>query len=190
MLEEVGVPYELRYVDIMANGQKAPEILALNPMGKLPIITDDGAVVTESAAIAIYLADRHAYGRLAPRVDDPARGTYLRWSFFAPSVVEPGTMAKAGGWSFREGQAGWGSNESMLTAIESAIVDREFILGDTFSMADVIFGGTLRFMLMTKMLDPRPAFTAYADRLAARPALQRADARNAAIREEHGLNRK
>jgi glutathione S-transferase len=185
MLEEVGVPYELRYVDLMAGAQKAPEILALNPMGKLPILTDDGVVVTESAAVGLYLADRYAYGRLAPRVDDPARGTYLRWSLFAPSVIEPGSAAKAAGWAYKEGQVGWGSHEAMLAAMETALRDRAFILGDTFSMADVVFGGTIRFMLQFKMLEARPAFTAYADRLAARPALQRAEARNAAVREEH-----
>jgi glutathione S-transferase len=189
MLEEVGVPYELRYVDLASGAQKAPEILALNPMGKLPILTEGDVVVTESAAIGLYLADRHAYGRLAPRADDPARGTYLRWSLFAPSVIEPGSVAKTSGWPFKEGQAGWGSHEAMLSAMESAIAQRAFILGDTFSMADVIFGGTLRFMLGFKMIDPRPAFTAYAERLAARPALQRADARNAAVRDERGLKR-
>jgi glutathione S-transferase len=189
MLEEVGVEYELRWVDIMAGEQKAPELLALNPMGKLPVLTDGDVVVTESAAIGLYLADRYAYGRLAPKVDDPARGTYLRWSLFAPSVVEPGSMAKLAGWTVQEGQAGWGSHDAMLTAMESAIADRTFILGDTFSMADVIFGGTLRYMLMVKMIEPRPAFTAYAERLGERPALQRATERNAAIAAEHGLNR-
>jgi glutathione S-transferase len=189
MLEEVGVDYELRYVDIMAGAHKAPEIVGRNPMGKLPTLTDGDLVVTESAAIGLYLADRYAYGRLAPRVDDPARGTYLRWSLFAPSVIEPGAMAKIGGWQFKEGQAGWGSYEAMLAAMESAIAHRAFVMGETFSMADVIFGGTVSYMLRFKLIEPRPAFTAYAERLAARPALQRAEARNAAVREERGLNR-
>jgi len=188
-LEEVGVPYELRYVDLMAGAHKAPEILALNPMGKLPILTDGEIVVTEVAAIALYLGDRYAYGRLAPRVDDPERGTYLRWSLFAPSVIEPGSMAKAAGWAFKESSAGWGSYEAMLASMESAIAGRDFVLGDTFSMADVVFGGTLRYMLAFKMVEPRPAFAAYAERLTARPAWQRAEARNAAVREEHGLAR-
>jgi glutathione S-transferase len=189
-LEEVGVPYELRYVDLMAGAHKAPEILALNPMGKLPILTDGEIVVTEAAAIALYLGDRYAYGRLAPRVDDPQRGTYLRWSLFAPSVVEPGSMAKASGWAFKESSAGWGSYEAMLASMESAIAGRDFVLRDAFSMADVIFGGTLRYMLAFKMVELRPAFTAYAERLAGRPAWQRAEARNAAVREEHGLARR
>jgi glutathione S-transferase len=187
MLEEVGAPYELRYVDIMSGAHKAPALVALNPMGKLPILTDGDAIVTESAAIGLYLADRYAYGRLSPNVDDPARATYLRWSLFAPSVVEPGSMAKVAKWEFKEGQAGWGSYEAMLTAMESAIANGPFLLGETFSMADVIFGGTLRYMLMFKIIEPRASFSAYSDRLAARPALQRAEERNAAVRKEHGL---
>jgi glutathione S-transferase len=189
MLEEVGVDYDLRFVDIMAGTHKQPDMLALNPMGKLPILTDGELVVTEGAAIALYLADRYAPGRLAPALDDPARGTYLRWSLFAPSVVEPGSMAKAAAWNFKPAQAGWGVYEAMLDAMESAVIDRDFILGDQFSMADTIFGGTLRFMLNFEMIDPRPAFTAYAERLAARPALQRAEARNAAVMAEHGITR-
>lgn len=187
MLEEVGVGYELRPVDIMTGAHKAPDLVALNPMGKLPILTDGDAVVTESAAIALYLADRYAYGRLAPKVDDPARATYLRWSLFAPSVIEPGSMAKQAGWAVKEAQAGWGSYDTMLNAMEQAIAGRAFILGDDFSMADVVFGGTLRFMLAFSMVEPRPAFTAYAERLAQRPALQRAEARNAAQRAALGL---
>jgi glutathione S-transferase len=186
-LEEAGVAYELRFVDIMAGAQKSPEILALNPMGKLPILTDGEQVVTEAAAIALYLADRYALGRLAPKFDDPARGTYLRWSLFAPSVIEPGVTAKAGGWEFKPPQVGWGTYEAMLGAMEAAVTDRSFILGDQFSMADVIFGGTVRYMLQFGMLEARPVFSAYAERLGARPALQKADALNAAARQEHGL---
>jgi glutathione S-transferase len=187
MLEEAGVPYELRFVDIMKGEQKAAELLALNPMGKLPTLLDGDTVVTESAAIGLYLADRYALGRLAPAPDDPARATYLRWSFFAPSVIEPGSLAKAANWEFKPAQAGWGDHESMLRAMESAVTGREFLLGDRFSMADVIFGGTMRFMLRFKMLEARPAFVAYSERLAARPALQRADARNLAVAKEHGV---
>jgi glutathione S-transferase len=97
-------------------------------------------------------------------------------------------MAKAGGWEVKPGQAGWGTHEAMLDALESA-VKGDFVLGDRFSMADVIFGGTMRFMLRFNMLEPRPAFTAYAERLAARPACQAAEAKNGAIATELGLAR-
>src|SRR3954464_2394259 len=120
MLEELEKPYELRYVDLMAGAHKQPDVVALNPMGKLPILVDGDEVVTESAAIALYLADRYAYGRLAPHVEDPQRGTYLRWSFFAPSVLDPGPRAKLNGWALKGGQAGGGSHDAMLTARERA----------------------------------------------------------------------
>lgn len=189
MLEEVGVPHELRFVDVMANGQKADDILALNPMGKLPILVDGDAIVTETAAIGLYLADRYAAGRLAPALDDPRRGAYLRWSLFAPSVIEPGAAAKASGGNFNASAVGWGTWEAMLASMEHALKNGPYLLGESFSMADIIFGGTTRFLLRFKMLEPREAFTAYVERLSARPALQRADARNAAISAERGLNR-
>ena len=189
MLEETGVEHELRYVDIMAGEQKSDAIRALNPMGKIPILVDGDTVVTEVAAIGLTLADRYAPGRLAPSPDDPARGTYYRWSFFAPSVIEPGSSAKASGWEFSASRVGWGTHEEMLRTMESAVEGRPFLLGDTFSMADVIFGSTVRFMLKFGMLEPRDAFTAYVARLEERPALRDADARNAAIAAEHGLNR-
>ena len=188
-LEEIGQPYELAFVDILKGAQKAPAIIAMNPMGKLPILKDGDAVVTEAAAICLYLADRYAAGKLAPALDDPKRATYLRWSLFAPSVIEPGALAKTSNWEFKPSQAGWGDHDTMLKTIETAIDGHPFVLGDTFSMADVILGGTLRFMLRFKMLEARPAFTAYVDRLGQRPALQRTDARNAAVMTEHGLDR-
>lgn len=187
MLEEVGVPYELHFVDVMKGAHKHPDILSLNAMGKIPVLTDGEAVVTESAAIGLYLADRYAMGKLAPTPDDPARGTYLRWSLFAPSVIEPGAMAKAGGWDYKEGAAGWGAHDAMLEAMKSALRDGPFLLGDGFTMADVIFGGTIRYMLRFGMLEPQPIFEEYAARLDERPALKRADARNAAVCKEHGL---
>lgn len=186
-LEEIGEPYELRPVDLLKGGQKAADVVALNPMGKIPVLVDGDAVVTEAAAIAIYLADRYASGRLAPRLDEPERGTYLRWILFAPSVIEPGSVAKAAGWEFRAGTAGWGDHAAMLATIDHAIAGREFLLGDRFSIADVVFGGTLRYMVRFKMLAPSATVEAYLGRLAARPALQRADARNAEIAKERGL---
>jgi glutathione S-transferase len=186
-LEEVGEPYELSYVDIMKGAQKSPPIVALNPMGKIPILVDGDAVVTEAAAIALYMADRYASGRLAPRTDDPRRAAYLRWSLFAPSVIEPGALAKLSGWQYKPSQAGWGDHEAMLAAIDSALDHGDYVLGDMFSMADVIFGGTLRFLVRFKTLTPSPVVAAYLERISARPACQRADERNAAIIKEHGL---
>lgn len=187
MLEEAGVDYQLHFVDFQKGQQKTPEMLAMNPMGKLPVLRDGDVVVTESAAIGLYLADRYASGRLAPRCEDPARGPYLRWSLFAPSVIEPNVLAKMAGWTYRESQAGWGSHDAMLSAIEQAIAQGPYLLGQTFSMADVIFGGTLRYMMAFKMIESRPSFAAYVERLVSRPAFLRAEARNAAVATEQGV---
>lgn len=187
MLEESGAPYALEFVDILAGEQKSPSLLAMNPMGKLPVLKDGDLVVTEVAAIGLYLADRYALGRLSPLPDDPARGTYLRWSLFAPSVIEPGVMAKAAGWEYKPGQAGWGTFDAMVSTMELALAGKDFILGPQFSMADVIFGGTLRYMLRFKMIEARPAFSEYVARLEARPALQAAEARNAQVIAARGL---
>ena len=187
MLEEVGVPYDLHFVDIMAGAQKGPEHRALNGMGKVPVLVDGDAVVSETAAIAVYLADRYALGRLAPALEDPRRGAYLRWCFYAPSVVEPGCAAKANGWEGRPGALGWGTYEEMLATLEAGLTPGPWLLGDQFTMADVVIGGTLRFMLSFKMIEARPTFVEYAARLGERAANVAAAARNAAVKAEHGL---
>ena len=187
MLQELGRPYELRFVDLMAGAQRTPEFRKLNPMGKLPTLVDGDTVVTESAAIGLYLADRYGYGTLCPKVDDPARASYLRWSCFAPSVIEPGAYAKGANWEYRAAQAGWGEYENILNTIEYAIGQGPWLLGERFSMADVIFGGTVRYMLQFKMIEPRPSFVAYAERLSARPASQTAQQKNAEQIAAHGL---
>lgn len=189
MLEEVGVPYQLAFVDLMTGAHKDPGFLAKNPMGKLPTLDDDGTVVTETAAIGLYLADRYAAGRLAPALDEPARAVYLRWSLFAPSVIEPAAMAKLAGWEVKASQAGWGTYDAMVDSVEAAIGDGPYLLGERFTMADVIFGGTVRYMLRFKMIDPRPRVVDYVERLGARPTLQAADAKNAAVIAERGLGR-
>ena len=186
-LEEIGAPYQLRFVDILKGAQKAPDIVALNPMGKIPILTDGDLVVTEAAAISLYLADRYSLGKLAPLPDDAARAAYLRWSLFSPSVIEPAISAKTTGALFKPGQVGWGTYESVIASMESAIAGRSYVLGDRFSMADCIFGGAIRYLLRFKLLDATPTFIAYAERLGARPAAQRADAKNVAVAKEHGL---
>lgn len=185
-LEEAGVPYDLKVIDIMKGDQKSAELISKNPMGKLPTLVDGDVVVTEASAIALYLADRYASGRLAPALDDPKRGTYLRWSFFAPSVIEPAVMAKGEDWKVKEVSAGWGNYASMLAAAESAIAGKRFVLGDEFSMADVVFGGTLRFMMAFNQIESRPDFKAYVGCLDERPAYQRAEAKNMAMRTELG----
>lgn len=189
MLEELGLPYELRFVDMNQGEQTQTTFRQKNPMGKLPTLIDGGVTVTEASAIGMYLADRYSYGNLAPKIDDPARATYLRWIAFAPAVIEPGCYAHMSKWDYSPSSAGWGTYDNILASIEEAIGDGPWLLGEKFSMADIIFGGTVRFMLRFKMLDARESFTAYAARLDARPGSIAAAAKNDAVAEAHGLSK-
>jgi glutathione S-transferase len=177
MLEEIGVPYATKVVSFDRGENKTPEFLALNPMGKIPTIVHRGVVVTEAAAICTYLADAFPHAELAPRADDPRRGTYLRWLFFGAGCVEPALIDKmfARPPVDRPAALGYGSYEATLSALEQAVAPG-WILGAEFSAADVYIGSQINWGLMTKGLEPRPAFQRYAARCAERPALQRVTA--------------
>lgn len=189
MLEEVGVPYRLEYVDLAKGEQKSEAILALNPMGKIPILVDGDTIVTEGAAIGIYLADRYALGRLAPALDARERGTYLRACLVPSAVIEPSALARVKGWEVPAANAGYGDYESMLATTDTLVGDGPWVLGESFSMADVILGGTVRYLMRFNMIPATPRLSAYVERLNGRSAGQRADAKNAAIIAERGLAR-
>ncbi len=174
MLEEVGAPYETKVLSFDKGEHKTPAFLALNPMGKIPTIVHRGVVVTEAGAICAYLADAFPKAGLAPAVDDPARGTYFRWLFFGAGCVEPALIDKmfARPQVDRPGALGYGSYEATLDALEKAIAPG-WILGARFSAADVYVGSQINWGLMTKALEPRPAFQPYVARCAERPAFQR-----------------
>jgi len=191
MLEEVGLEegtgYALAFVDLKKGDQRDDPYRAINPMGKLPTLVDGEARVTETAAIGLYLADRYSPGGLAPALDDPARGPYLRWILFGPSVIEPAAATQASGWDVNPGSVGWGSWETMLASTREAIGEGPWVLGERFTMADVCFGATLRFMVGFKMLPQEPLFLDYIERLNARPAAMKAAAINQRVIAEHGL---
>lgn len=189
MLEELGLPYELEFVDILAGEQHHEAHLARNPMGKVPVLHDGELMISETSAIGIYLADRYSLGKLAPAIDDALRGKYLQWSIFGATVVEPGCMARAASWDFKPGNAGWGKYETMVSTLERTLSNGPWILGDRFTMADVTLGATIRWMLQFKMLDALPAIQGYADRLGERPANKAAAARNREIAVTRGLEK-
>jgi glutathione S-transferase len=176
MLEEVGRPYrtELREFDTT---MKAPEYLAINPMGKVPALRHGAIVVTETAAICAYLADAFPEAGLAPPPGDPRRGPYYRWLFFGAGPLEAAWTNQALGFVTapdRSRMAGYGSLDAVLRALESALSQTEYLAGDSFTATDLYVGAQLGFGLRFGMIEKRPVFVAYADRLAARPAAVRA----------------
>jgi glutathione S-transferase len=178
MLEEAGAPYRFELVDLQKNEQKKPEFLAINPMGKVPAIVYRGVVITECAAICTYLADAFPAAQLAPKLDDPARGTYLRWMFFGAGCVDSGLIDRMLQRPVpeRPGAVSYGRYEDLVDTLEKAITPGPYILGERFSAADIYVGSQIAFGLMTKSLEPRPAFQAYIARGTARPAFKRAAA--------------
>lgn len=180
-LEEVGQPYALEPVDIRAEDRRdPPAFLAASPLRKVPALTDGAVNIADSAAIALYLADRYAPGRLAPLADDPARGEFLYWLFYTPSAVEPAMLEKFVGLSPNPVAYAWGSFDKMLAAIETRLEDREWIAGDRFTMADFMIASSLEMMCAFKLLDPAPSLKSYMDRCLARPAAIRAREKEAA----------
>jgi glutathione S-transferase len=185
MLEEVGQPYE-QIVLGYGEGMKSPDYLAINPMGKVPAIKHGSIVVTEAAAICAYLADAFPEAGLAPPAGE--RGAYYRWLFFAAGPVEAAVTANSMGILAppdKAGMAGYGSFDQAIDALEYAVPKGDdWIAGPNFSAADVYVGSQVNWGLMFKSIPTRPAFGAYAERLQARPAYQRAKAIDTKLMEE------
>jgi glutathione S-transferase len=176
MLEEIGEPYDLHLLSLAKGEQRAPDYLAVNPMGKVPALKHGDAVITEAAAICTYLADEFPHARLNVPVGDPRRGTYLRWLFFAPSCIEPAITDRA----FprkeepRRGMLGYGDFDTVMAVVAAAVEPGPYLMGEQFTAADVVLGSTLRWGMMFGILPKRPEFVAYVGRLEQRPALKRA----------------
>jgi len=177
MLEEVGQPYRTEILDY-ATSMKSPEYLAINPMGKVPAIRHGDTVVTEASAICAYLADAFPQAGLAPPLGDKRRGPYFRWMFFTAGPLEAAVTDRSLGIEVpaeRKRMVGYGDFADTINAAELALKGRDFITGDQFTAADVSFGSAINFYLQFGSIEPRPVFTAYAERLRNRPAAIRAN---------------
>lgn len=180
MLEEIGEPYEIQLLSLSKGENRAPDYLAVNPMGKVPALRHGDAVITEAAAICAYLADEFPRAKLSVPLGDARRGPYLKWLFFGPSCIEPAMMDRAfpRKEEARRAALGYGDFDTVIKVVADAVARGPYILGEQFTAADVVIGSTLRFGMLFKLLPEQPEFTAYTGRLAQRPALQRAEAKD------------
>lgn len=179
MLEELGEPYETRTVDF-GTTMKAPDYLAINPMGKVPALIHDGQIITEGAAIITYLADAFPAAGLMPA----NRAAFYRWMFFGAGPVEAAVTNKALGVEVppeRRGMVGYGSMEAVTNTLAAQLEKTPYLCGDTFSAADVYVGSQIGFGMRFKTIEERPVFTEYWGRISARPALARSTALNDAL---------
>ncbi len=169
LLEEIGEPYTLEIIDIRAEGGAPESYRAIHPLKKVPALEHNGEIVTESAAIALYLSDTFPKAGLGPQVGEPGRGQYLSWLAYYAGVVEPALMSKAANaQGFSKVSAGWGDPELMCQRLAETVEKHPYILGDRFSAVDVLIGST--FQIAGQLLPKTDAIEAYKQRLAARPA--------------------
>jgi len=176
LLEEIGEPYELRVFDPKKGENREPEFLAINPMGKVPALRHGDVVITEAAAICCYLADAFPKAGLNVPIGDKRRGPYLKWLFFGPSCLEPSLIDRMHqrATPLPRAQVGWGDADSPIEAVAQGLKPGPYLLGEQFTVADMVIGGGLRFAMMVKAIPERPDFRAYVARITDRPAQKRA----------------
>ncbi|MGH8427941.1 MAG: glutathione S-transferase family protein [Gammaproteobacteria bacterium] len=176
MLEEVGQPYRTEILDY-ATSMKAPDYLAINPMGKVPALRHGDTVVTEGAAICAYLADVFPKAGLAPPAGDRLRGPYYRWLFFAAGPLEAAASNKALGLTVpkdREPMIGYGNYDTVMKVLEDTVSRSDYLVGNRFTAADLYLGSHFGFGMQFGTIEKRPAFETYWSRLSERPAAVRA----------------
>ena len=180
LLEELGVPYAIKPYQRDAKTRLAPpELKAVHPLGKSPVIDDDGRVVAESGAIVEYLADKYGQGRLAPAPGSAQRTEYLHWLHFAEgSAMLPFMLALYTG-RLGEAAAPLGPRiaselANHLDYMEAALGQKPFFLGETLSGADIMLSFVVEIARARKLLEARPCLRAFTDRIHARPAYSRA----------------
>ncbi len=176
MLEEIGVPYR---TEIMTFGEtiKAPDYLAVNPMGKVPAIKHGDTIVTECAAICAYLAETFPERELAPRPDE--RGSYYRWMFFVAGPLEAAATNRALGFvtpAEKSRMAGYGSFADVMDTLERAVSASPYIAGDRFTAADVYVGSHIGWGLGFGTIEKRQPFVDYLARVTSREGYRRATA--------------
>ncbi len=180
MLEELGQPYDIKLLSLKQGDNLKPDYLAINPMGKVPALRHDDTVITEVAAICTYLADEFPQASLNVPIGTPRRGVYLKWLFFGPGCLEPAVIDRAAPRKeeARRAMLGYGDFDTTMNVLAKAVEKGPWLMGEQFTAADVVIGANIRWGMIFKLIPERKEFADYAARIAARPAAQRAEAKD------------
>ena len=175
MLEEAGLAYERVYIDLGDPlAKQDPGFIAASPLLKVPALEDGEVRMADAAAICIYLADRYSMGALAPELDDPRRGTYLFWMTYGPGAIEPAVSEKIGGFETNPRGNGWGDFDMMIKTLEKGLEPGPWLVGDQFTAADVLVGGSVIIMRALGVLPESRVLQGYMERCFERRAYQSA----------------
>lgn len=175
LLEELGAPYEVRTVGIYRSHNNTGERDPANPHphGQVPALLDEGVLITESAAIALYLTDKFPSAGLGPTVGDPLRGPYLSWLAYYAGVLEPSVVNL---WKQRQDDEDKKIYSALDDRLRITLESSPWLLGDHFSAADILFISLLQFA--RQMLPPHAVYDDWLARASTRPALARALAKD------------
>ena len=179
LLKELDAQFNLLVLNMKEGEQRKPGYLAINPMGKVPALIHGEALITEQAAVYMYLADLYPQAGLAPHIGDPLRGPYLRWMVFYGSCFEPAIVDRS---QNREpaplAMSPYGDFDTMFKTLTDQLSKDQYLLGDKFTAVDVLWGSALTWITMFQLLPALPVIQAYIDRVNARPSIAWARAKD------------
>jgi glutathione S-transferase len=173
LLEELGVPYEIRQVSIFRpmSGEGVPDPANVHPDKRVPAIVHNGEMVAESVAITLYLTDAFPEAGLGPVAGEAGRGTYLTWLAWYAAEMEPAMFAAMGD-ELDGNPMKRRNHDAMIARLEGALATGPYLMGESFTGADLLISSAISF---ARQAFPESAvLDAYAERCKARPAMLRA----------------
>lgn len=173
LVYDLDAPVTVEVMNRQLGDNRAPDYLAINPLGKVPALRDGDEIVTEQVAIILHLADRFSLGDLAPALEDPLRGPYLRWMVFYAASFEPALVDKATQHAPPPGIAPYGSFDAMFAVLTDRLKAGPYILGDRFSAADILWGSAFDWTTKFGLVPHLPEVDAYMARVLERPCFAR-----------------
>jgi glutathione S-transferase len=184
LLEELGVPYELVRLDVKNKENRQDAYLAVNPLGHVPAFSDGDLTMIESGAICLHLADKFPEKKMAPPPGSPQRAQYYQWVVFALTSLEPQvSLFDAHTKRLPEADRDPKSAEraklrfaELCGVVDKAVAGREYLVGDHFTVADLLVSAVLGWGRFIGILPELPGLVEYSKRIASRPAAKRARA--------------
>jgi len=174
-LEEVGAPYD--YIVMDSEAGRGEEHARRHPLGRVPALETDDGTLFESAALCLHIADLHPHAGLIPPTGTHERGEVYQWTFFAMTELEPAMVrlivTRRGSDPDDTAKAGARLTKT-ADALADALEGKGYLVGDRFTIADVVVGGVLESARHYDVMPDSPTLRAYLERLDSRPAKQRA----------------